>query len=335
MGLLRNPEVKEFFRFQFFFTLAAAAGAALFHPVFAVYVFFVSMVCAARYLAFTKKRYDTVSELNYQLDRILHGDYRMDLIPDEEGELALLTSEIYKVTLRLKEQADALEQETRYLSDSLADISHQIRTPLTSMRMIVPRLQREELTSEERRKYVGEVIGLLSRTEWLIASLLKMARLESGTAVVQCERIFAAEVVEQALSPVDILIDLKEITCEVSIKKNTGFTGDLHWSAEAVGNVIKNCVEHMPERGKLEIYGDENPVYTELLIADSGPGIASEDIPHLFERFYRGKDSGTDHVGIGLALSRMIVHRQNDTIQVENRREGGAKFTIRFYKGAV
>ena len=162
-----------------------------------------------------------------------------------------------------------------------------------------------------------------------------MARLESGTAVVQCERIFAAEVVEKALSPVDILIDLKEITCEVSIKENTGFTGDLHWSAEAVGNVIKNCVEHMPERGKLEIYGDENPVYTELVIADSGPGIASEDIPHLFERFYRGKDSGTDHVGIGLALSRMIVHRQNGTIQVENRREGGAKFTIRFYKGAV
>ena len=130
----------------------------------------------------------------------------------------------------MKEQADALEQETRYLSDSLADISHQIRTPLTSIRMIVPRLQREELTSEERRKYVGEVIGLLSRTEWLIASLLKMARLESGTAVVQCERIFAAEVVEKALSPVDILIDLKEITCEVSIKENTGFTGDLHLS---------------------------------------------------------------------------------------------------------
>lgn len=335
MGLLRNPEVKDFFRFQFFFSLAAAAGAALLHPLFGVYVLLISMAGAARYLAFTRKRYEAVSALSCQLDRILHGDYRMDLIPDEEGELALLTSEIYKVTLRLKEQADALEQETKYLSDSLADISHQIRTPLTSMRMIVPRLQREEVTAEERRKYVGEVIALLSRTEWLVASLLKIARLESGAAVVQCERISAAEVVEKALSPVDILIDLKEITCKVSIKEKTEFRGDIHWSAEAVGNILKNCVEHMPERGRLEISAEENPVYTEIMITDSGPGIASEDIPHLFERFYRGKDSGTDHVGIGLALSRMIVHRQNGTIRVENRSEGGARFTIRFYKGAV
>lgn len=333
MRFLRNPEIKKLIGGYLLFTVLAAGASAFFYLYLSVCILAVSMVSGAWFLWFTKRRYDVLSELSAHLDRILHGEVGMDFVPDKEGELALLTSEIYKMTLRLREQAENLERDKAYLSGSLADISHQLRTPLTSLRLILPRLGREETELSDRREYACEACSLVSRMEWLIASLLKIARLESGTVAFKKETVRVAHVIGKALEPLEVMLDLNGIECDIDVEENASYRGDLLWSAEAVGNIIKNCGEHTPFGGRLHILGRENPLYTEIVIADTGEGIRPEDLPHLFDRFYKGKEEDGQNVGIGLALSRMIISGQNGRVTAKNRARG-AEFNIRFYKGA-
>ena len=137
---------------------------------------------------------------------------------------------------------------------------------------------------------------------------------------------------QKADAPLEIAMELKGITLETEITEESSFSGDMKWTSEAVENIVKNCMEHTPAGGKIIMTGRENAVFSELVITDNGEGIPEEDLPHLFERFYKGKNSSEESVGIGLALAHMIVTKQRGTLKAENRREGGARFTIRFYK---
>lgn len=334
MNLFRNKEIKVFL-FNYLLLAISASVVASFISIGAVIlVVSICVISALLFILFTRKRYQTISDLNAQIDSILHGKYNINLIPDEEGELAVLISELSKMTLRLRDQAERLEKDKRYLSDSLADISHQLRTPLTSIRMIVSRLANEEQSAWQQAN-IRKVDTLLNRTEWLISTLLKIARLESGTVQFSDEPVLIEALVNDILEPLGILMDIKDISLSCDIKNNASFIGDRIWSTEAVGNILKNCIEHCPDGGKLEILSSENPLYTEIIISDNGMGFAEKDIPHLFDRFYRGSNSVKESAGIGLNLSRMIISKQNGVITAVNKTSGGAQFTIRFYKGAV
>ncbi|MGN0998145.1 MAG: sensor histidine kinase [Faecousia sp.] len=334
MNLLRNREIKMFLFTYLLLTIAASAVAALIGVWAVVLVLSVCAISILIFMLFTSKRYRAISNLSRQLDSILHGEYNLNLIPCEEGELAVLGSELSKMTLRLRDQADRLEKEKRYLSDCLADISHQLRTPLTSIRMLVSRLAKED-PSAGQQAGIRKVNTLLDRTEWQISTLLKIARLESGTVHLAEEPILVETLVKDILEPLEILMDIKGIELSGRIENNTGFLGDRFWMTEAIGNIVKNCMEHCPEGGKLEINASENPIYTEMIISDNGAGFEEKDIPHLFDRFYRGNNAGKESAGIGLNLSRMILSKQNGIIKAANKAGGGAQFTIRFYKGAV
>lgn len=335
MRMLRNKEIQQFLLLFAGVTLLLSAAALFCGAAAAVLVLLTGSIGAGLFLWFTKKRLDAISNLSGQVDQILHGEYPAHLIPDEEGELAILSSELSKMTLRLREQAERLEDDKRFLQNSLADISHQLRTPLTSLRMIVPRLAQEHQSEGQRQANLHKAEDLLERTQWLIASLLKIARLESGTVQFAKEPIPAQALVSQALEPMEILMDLKDLHLHCSIPEGASLMGDRLWTVEAVGNVLKNCVEHCVAGGILEIQCRENPIYTELVIGDNGSGFAPGDLPHLFDRFYRGSNAGKESAGIGLHLSRMILARQNGTIRADNRPSGGAQFTIRVYKGAI
>ena len=281
----------------------------------------------------TYKRYQRISSLADDIDQVLHGDSSIDFDNYSEGELIILHSEIYKMTIRLREQQQKLMKDKEYLADSLADISHQIRTPLTSINLLVERLSAFGLTDECRHQLTNELYELLDRIDWLITTLLKISKLDAGAVQFNKEMFSLEMLINKSCAPLLIPIELRGQ--ELIIRTDGNFYGDPAWTSEAVGNIVKNCMEHTPDGGRIEINAAENALYSEIVIKDNGTGVSAEDLPHIFERFYKGKDSDGKSFGIGLALSRMIIAGQKGTVKAENRKNAGAMFTIRFYKGTV
>ncbi len=281
-----------------------------------------------------RKRFNAMDQLSTELDEILHDNSRFLITECEEGELAILSSSIRKMTLKLKEQASNLTDEKKVLTDAIADIFHQMRTPLTSMRLSCSMLSEEDLPYEERIRFVRGIKKQLERMQWLVETLLKMSKIEAGTVTFKRERLDAKELVQKACEPLLIPLELRDIKLQITAN-DAGLTGDMDWLAEAVGNIVKNCMEHTPEGGQISINAEENAIYTVLTIEDTGKGFDKNDIAHIFERFYKGKNSGSESVGIGLALCRTIITCLDGTIKAENGKNGGARFEIRFYKNVV
>lgn len=278
-------------------------------------------------------RYRKIAALAEDIDRLLHKDLPISWENYSEGELGILQSEIYKMTVRLREQRLRLLKDKAYLADALADISHQIRTPLTSINLLVQMLSEPDIPGERKLQLTHELYGLLSRIDWLITTLLKISRLDAGTVQFKQEQITIKQLLQKACEPLLIPMDLRGQ--ELAIQAAGQFIGDVAWTCEAVSNIVKNCMEHTPEGGCIQIEAAENPLYSQIVICDNGSGIDPEDIPHIFERFYKGKNADGNGFGVGLALARMIVTGQNGTIKAENSKSNGACFTLRFYKGAV
>lgn len=332
---LRNPEVKlQLVIHGALLVIASAAAAVIWGMGCALYAALICAAGSAVSLWFTAGRYGRLSQLSREVDRVLYGNDSMTGIPDEEGELAVLGSKIYKMTIRLRDQAEELRAEKAYLQESLADISHQVKTPLTSIHMLLGQLKEEE-NEGERSRITRNIGSLLARTEWLIAALLKMARLESGTVVLKQEQVLAVDMIKKAAEPLEVPMELKGQQLILKGRKDARYTGDFSWSVEALGNILKNCMEHTPAGGTVTVSTEENPVYTQIQVEDTGKGFSEADLKHLFERFYRGENACGDSVGIGLALSGMIIKGQNGTIRASNRQDGGARFCIRFYKGTI
>lgn len=335
MKLLQNPEVRRPVQIYCLFAVLVTALGFLLSPICGLFALAICAVSLLFFLLVTGRRYRRIEELTRQLDKVLHSGSILEPGQEQEGELSILSTEIYKLTLRLQEQAKALGRDKLYLRDSLADLSHQLRTPLTSMQLIASRLNRPELSQEEKLSLVLELKKLLSQTEWLVSALLKLSQLESGTVPFQNQRVSLAELTETALAPLQVQLELKGLTLQMDISPEAGFQGDLLWSAQALGNVLKNCVEHTPEGGVITVAGTENQLYTQITVGDTGPGISPQELPHIFERFYRGSARAQHGFGVGLALAKLILERQNGTIRAGNADAGGALFELRYYKGAV
>lgn len=333
MRLLKNKEVRGALLWQLSVAVIACPICFLFDLRAGLTAVVLSLLLIMIYCISTYKRYQRISSLADDIDQVLHGDSSIDFDNYSEGELSILHSEIYKMTIRLREQQQKLINDKKYLADSLADISHQIRTPLTSINLLVERLSASGLTDECRHRLTNELYELLSRIDWLITTLLKISRLDAGTVQFKQEQVSLEELLKK--SCVTLLIPMELRGQELRIHADGAFRGDLSWTCEAIGNIVKNCMEHTPEGGRIEIDAAENALYSEIIIKDNGTGISPEDLPHIFERFYKGKDSDGKSFGIGLALSRMIITGQGGTVKAENRKPAGAMFTIRFYKGTV
>lgn len=333
MKLFRNPEVKKTLLLYGIATAAATAAAVVWERRFGLLMFAVCAVFVLIYLSAAYLRYRRISELAADIDLLLHGDRQVSLEKYAEGELEILQSEIYKMTIRMREQQQSLQDDKVYLADSLADISHQIRTPLTSINLLVSLLAEPGITGERKQKLSHELYDLLGRIDWLITTLLKISRLDAGTVKFKRERVPLEELLRKGTAPLLVPLELRAQTLQISAEGM--FFGDVSWTWEAIINIVKNCMEHTPEGGTIEISASDNALYTEIIIADNGSGIPKEDFPHIFERFYKGKESGDKSFGIGLALARKIITAQNGTIKAGNRAPHGAKFILRFYKGTV
>ena len=306
-------------------------------------------VTALPLLALTWMRYRRLARLSERLDAVLHGERDVDLASMDEGELAILGSELDKMVARLTLTADELTREKEALADALADISHQIKTPLTSI----------SITTEVVRKHLAEAGGMEAeverlrrieqlelRVERLVSALLKLARLDAGTIELSRAPVDVARLVEDAAAPLAVAFDIADVALEREIDPTCSFTGDAAWTAEALGNILKNCMEHTPAGGTVRVEAWEDALACRIRVTDTGPGIAEEDLPHVFERFYRGGRGAAGDavnpagVGIGLSLAQSLIAAQGGTLTCRNAKDQagavrGAQFDIAFFKAVV
>lgn len=277
------------------------------------------------------KRNQKIAELSYYLKRITNGEHFMDIRDNEEGEFSYLKNEIYKVTRKLEEQAELLKKDKLYLADSMADISHQLKTPLTSM-MVLSDLLRQDLEPDKRKQFIQKIQAQLNRMEWLVTSLLKLSKMDAGTIVMKKESVNVKQLVNEALETISIPAEIKGVSIQMNVEQNCQYIGDYEWSKEALTNMLKNCLEHTKEGGSLMVEGRNTPLYTSIIIKDTGEGIDKEDLPYIFQRFYRGKNASPDSVGIGLAMAKNIVMKQQGQIEVKSEVGVGTEFLIKLYQ---
>lgn len=329
--MLRN---REFLKFSVLFSLITAVSIILGFAInMKAGILSIASVTAfgTAFFVFTKARYKSIAQISDQINLVLHNADHLYIAQSEEGELSILQSEITKMTLRIREQNDALKKEKEHLADSLADIAHQLRTPLTSVNLILSLLENSP-DKNDRKTLIRETEELLVRMDWLLTSLLQLSRLDAYIVAFKNEQIDVNNLICTAIHPFLIQMELHDIDLRTDAPKGMMIQGDSIWLSEAIQNILKNCIESAGRKGKIEIACRANPLFTEITIHDSGAGFEKEDLPHMFDRFYRGKNPNATGYGIGLALCKMIIIQQGGTITAKNHPQGGAIFTIRFPK---
>ena len=226
-----------------------------------------------------------IKQISQQVNAILFQQKDVYIPYYKEGTLSFLESEIVKLVNRLSEQNRLLLEDKIVLKQSLEDISHQMKTPLTSLNLVHERLKITE--GVEKKKLLKEQQLLLEKIEWLVITLLKIAQIDSNTVIFQKENISQKELYNKLVKPFEIQLELKDISIEFQTDQTYIENIDILWTLEALSNIFKNCIEHIEKGGHINIIMSSNPLYNEIIIQDNGNGIHSEDLMHLFERFYK------------------------------------------------
>lgn len=353
--MLRNREIARFSAGVLAISAAAVAAAYCFvGDAAAACVAATVILLTCVFAVFTHARYQELSLLSSKIDAILNGDRNLSFEGMQEGELSILANELDKMVSRLYLTTDQLERESASLADSLADISHQLKTPMTSMSIMCELMktrvrESSNIDEDDARYLLGKLRSvqlLQERVRWLVSVLLKLARIDAGVVKLATQQVDAAVVVKEAAESLAIPFDLANVELVLNLEDGSSYIGDAAWSREAILNVMKNCMEHAGEGGCVEVSVSHDALACRICIQDTGSGISPEDLPHVFERFYRGEDSGeataTDPsgVGIGLSLAQSLVSAQGGAIKASNARDRdgavlGARFDIVFFSVTV
>ncbi|MBE6890153.1 MAG: HAMP domain-containing histidine kinase [Ruminococcaceae bacterium] len=332
--LFRNPEIKNELIIESVIVALFSALCFCLNIIAGVAALVMGVAVIIVHIAFHKKRYRKLAVLCDDIDRVLGGDDSVSFSSCDEGEISILKSEIHKMTKRIREQNTALKAEREYLKDVLADISHQLKTPLTSMSLILTVLRTKELSDRDRITNLRKLSDILSRTEWLIETLLKMSSFDAGAVELHKEDIPCRSLISTAVSSLDIMAEIRGVEIKTETEADKIFC-DKNWTVEALRNIIKNCIEHTENSGTIEIKAKESPVAVTINISDNGSGISDKDLPHIFERFYKADNVLHQGYGIGLAFSRQIITAQGGIIKAKGVEPHGSQFTLIFYKTTV
>ena len=249
-----------------------------------------------------------------------------------EDELSILKNEIYKTTIMLKEAADNSNKDRIKLKKSLEDISHQLKTPITSILIMLDNIIEDpDMDASVRNDFIIDIKRNVANINFLVQTLLKLSKFDSNTVNFINKETKISDIVNESIKNVSSLSDLKNINIELNIKNNSKIVCDLKWQIEAITNLLKNAIEHSKDNEKVVITVDSNNVYSMIEIQDLGDGIAEKDLPHIFERFYKGENSTSESIGIGLALAKTIIEQDNGNISVDSD-GNGTRFIVKYFK---
>lgn len=297
-------------------------------------ILFIIIITLYVYFVINKsKRTKKINKIIELISKINRRNFDIDIEDYTEDELSILKQEVYKTSLMLRSEADNSLKDKLNLKDSLSDISHQLKTPLTSITIMIDNiLDNEEMDSKTRRKFLVNIKREIININFLVQNLLKLSKFDANVIKFNNEEILIKDIVDEAIKKVSALSELKGVSIKVSGDKGSTIKCDFMWEVEALSNIIKNSIEHIEGDGFVEVNYTKNKVYSRILIRDNGVGINAEDLPYIFDRFYKGKNTSKDSVGIGLALSKSIIEKDNGSISVKSTPKIGTIFTIKYFE---
>ena len=284
------------------------------------------------YLKHEKDQNKEIKKIARCIEEINKKNYSINIDENSEDELSILKNELYKITIMLKEDAENSKKDKLKLKDSLSDISHQLKTPLTSINIMLDNiLDNPEMDDKTKEKFIQNIKREITNISSLVGEILKLSKFDASVIKFEKEQVFINDLVEGAISNVEMMAELKNINIEVTNQDNIKLVCDAKWQIEAITNILKNCIEHSKDDSTITIDIDSNKIYKQITIKDNGEGIDEKDLPHIFERFYKGKNSSKDSVGIGLALAKTIIEKDNGSIKVDSKKGKQTIFTIKYY----
>lgn len=290
-----------------------------------------SAVLIVIFYFYLKNRQAEIDKITKYVEKVSNKKYSLDIDENTEDELSSLKNELYKITVMLKEEADNSEKQKEALTTAISDISHQLKTPLTSILIMLDNLsESDNMDKQTRDRFIAEISRQIENMNWLVISLLKLSRLDAGVVEFEKEKINANILINEVISNLEIMAELKNVGFEIQTNKDCYFIGDYNWNKEAIQNIVKNAIEHTKANTKVRIKIEENSVYTSITIKDEGDGIKEKDLKHIFDRFYKSENSSENSFGIGLSLSKSIIEEQNGYIQVETEENKGTTFVIKY-----
>lgn len=287
----------------------------------------IGMFCFLIWKREQRRRRERIDGLTGYLMRANRGE--ACALQRKEDAFSYLEDEIYKTVMELRSSKEEAVHDHTVLSERIVDIAHQLKTPITSMSLMAELLEGQQ--TKEREECLKRLALQIHRLQNLINALLSLAKLEAHAIRLEKEEVDVETLLDGAAEPLQELLQEKKIRLDVS-GRPARLLADGRWTEEAIQNILKNCAEHSPCGGVIEVRWEENPLYVEIRITDSGRGISRKDLPHLFERFYRGEDAQKDSAGVGLSLAKLVVEQQGGHIYAENTAEGHARFRMRFYR---
>ena len=284
------------------------------------------------YLKHEKDQNKEIKKIARCIEEINKKNYSINIDENSEDELSILKNELYKITIMLKEDAENSKKDKLKLKDSLSDISHQLKTPLTSINIMLDNiLDNPDMDSNTKEKFIQNIKREITNISSLATEILKLSKFDASVIKFEKEQVFINDLVEGAISNVEMMAELKNINIEVTNQDNIKLVCDAKWQTEAITNILKNCIEHSKNDSTITIDIDSNKIYKQITIRDNGEGIDEKDLPHIFERFYKGKNSSKDSVGIGLALAKTIIEKDNGSIKVDSKKGKQTTFIIKYY----
>ena len=282
---------------------------------------------------YLRKRDKKIKQITNYINQIKNKKYDLNIEENTEDELSNLKNELYKITIMLKEESEISKKDKENLKISVEDISHQLKTPLTSITIMLDNLKdNPNMEEKTKQKFIFEISKQVEWINWLVISMLKLSKLDANVVQFYDEKINLNKFIGEIIKNLEIPIEVKNQKIIIDGNENVSFIGDYKWQQEAITNIIKNCIEHNANNGTIYINYEENSLFTKITIRDEGEGIPKEDLKHIFERFYRGKNSSENSVGIGLALAKNIIEKNNGMINCKSELDKGTEFVIKYMK---
>lgn len=288
--------------------------------------------CFVVFACFKRRQRNRLDRLINYLAAVNGGNYDLALDCNSETTDSRLQNEIYKTTVTLREAAQQSAESREKLKTALSDISHQLKTPLTSIIITTENLLgNPALPPELRQEFLRDIYRSSNHISFLVQSLLTLSKLDADSIVLKRKPEAISDIFFGVTQNIAVLAELKGVSVTAN-GNGVILDCDKKWLSEALSNIAKNCVEHTGEGGEVRLSAEANPLYTTITVSDNGQGISPEDVPHIFERFYRGKNAAEDSVGIGLALSKAIIEKAGGTVRVDSEPGKGSAFTIKFFQ---